>query len=184
MSTIIRNLVGQKFGRLLVVKQSHNRVTSGGRQRVFWSCLCDCGNSWDAPSESLIKGHVKSCGCFRKDFRRNPDAPLTILMGRYKGAARARHRKFTITKEEFRKITSSDCFYCGSKPTNVITSWLGILYFWNGLDRVDNNIGYEISNVIPCCSFCNQAKHTNTQEVFLDWINRLVEYRNRNAVTT
>ena len=36
----------------------------------------------------------------------------------------------------------------------------------NGIDRVDNNIGYTEENTVPCCEFCNRAKLNNTEEYF------------------
>lgn len=48
----------------------------------------------------------------------------------------------------FDLIKDSICSYCkGSLPT------MGV-----GLDRVDNNLGYLPSNVVPCCQACNHLK--------------------------
>lgn len=55
------NEVGNRYGRLLVVKKSHkNKINS---KRVYWSCLCDCDNYKDIRADSLRNGSVKSCGC-------------------------------------------------------------------------------------------------------------------------
>lgn len=56
---LTRSLVGQRFGRLTVVKDSGKR----GHERVIWTCRCDCGNFKDVPSHYLIQEDVVSCGC-------------------------------------------------------------------------------------------------------------------------
>lgn len=44
---------------------------------------------------------------------------------------------------------------------------------YQGIDRINNNLGYIEGNVIPCCSFCNYAKHIHTQEYFLSKISKI-----------
>ena len=36
----------------------------------------------------------------------------------------------------------------------------------NGVDRVDNTKGYSVDNSVPCCKFCNTAKHTMSEGDF------------------
>jgi hypothetical protein len=57
-----RNLLGKKFGRLTVTGQSFRQ----GKRRV-WPCQCECENRITVPTNKLLSGHTKSCGCFRKD---------------------------------------------------------------------------------------------------------------------
>ena len=45
----------------------------------------------------------------------------------------------------------------------------------NGIDRMNNNIGYEISNVVPCCSVCNKMKSSLSKEEFLTQICKIYE---------
>lgn len=54
----IRNLVGERFGKLVVVEDTHKRKN----HRVVWKCLCDCGRQVERVSDSLIQGDSKSCG--------------------------------------------------------------------------------------------------------------------------
>jgi len=56
------DLVGQKFGRLTVVKFSHVRDS-----RTYWLCKCDCGTEVIVLGGSLRSGRTKSCGCYRKE---------------------------------------------------------------------------------------------------------------------
>ena len=38
---------------------------------------------------------------------------------------------------------------------------------------MDNNIGYVLSNVIPCCKNCNLSKSNRTPYDFLSWVFKL-----------
>jgi|ERR1700693_90646 len=173
---IVSNLIGKRFGKLVVISKVPSRTSIDGRHWVQWFCKCDCGNDHTISSASLKTGSTKSCGCYRREFSVNPDAPLNYIMYSYKSSARRRGYTFNLTKEEFRKITSSNCFYCGASPALEKESRGGFKYFWNGIDRVENSVGYELNNVVPCCSICNLAKNDLSQDEFLSWVNRIVEF--------
>lgn len=113
-------------------------------------------------------------------------------MNGYVQKARGRGLSFLLTLEQFTILIFQDCFYCGSKPSNRynvfiskagkyrngIKSWMDAGWIEvNGVDRVDNNIGYEISNVVTCCKTCNFAKRNLSQSEFYSWINQLVNFR-------
>ena len=51
-----------------------------------------------------------------------------------------------MTREEFYKITKSDCHYCGSPPLTLHTAYGGSEYLYNGIDRIDNDKGYSSDN--------------------------------------
>lgn len=56
------NLIGQRFGRLLVLKDTGKRTP---RRGIVWRCKCDCGNECDITGDSLVKGDTNSCGCLK-----------------------------------------------------------------------------------------------------------------------
>lgn len=53
------NLVGQRFGKLVVIKEQER----GHRKNRYWLCRCDCGNKRTINQISLCAGYTKSCGC-------------------------------------------------------------------------------------------------------------------------
>lgn len=55
----INDLVGKKFGRLLVL--SINSKNNHGA--YMYNCKCDCGNECIVRSGNLVHGTTKSCGC-------------------------------------------------------------------------------------------------------------------------
>lgn len=56
------DLLGQRFGHLLVVKRIENYVSKGGNSFVQYLCQCDCGNFKKIVANKLRSGHTKSCG--------------------------------------------------------------------------------------------------------------------------
>ena len=83
----------------------------------------------------------------------------------YRGGAVKRNIEFSLTKEFVKQLVHTSCHYCGSIERI-------------GIDRVDNNIGYVESNVVPCCKFCNLAKHKHSKEDFLSHINKIYTHLN------
>ena len=56
------DLTGQRFGKLVVIKESPERKNG----RICWECQCDCGNVAIVKGLSLKNGDTKSCGCWNK----------------------------------------------------------------------------------------------------------------------
>lgn len=64
----IVDITGRRFGRLTVLQLDHKEVRSEGRgSRIFWCCLCDCGEEAVVSGDKLKGGHSQSCGCLRED---------------------------------------------------------------------------------------------------------------------
>lgn len=57
----IKDLAGQRFGRLVVLKRSDQYTTVAGRRKYLWECRCDCGQTVYRLSEKLREG--KRCAC-------------------------------------------------------------------------------------------------------------------------
>lgn len=67
-----RDLSGQKFNRLNVIKPDDDYIAPSGRHIKRWICLCDC--QLNLPEDqrkyisvngsALVTGHTKSCGCY------------------------------------------------------------------------------------------------------------------------
>ena len=56
------NLVGKRFGRLVVV--GNMEIRNG---KSYWKCRCDCGNSILVRADQLKRGNTCSCGCLKKE---------------------------------------------------------------------------------------------------------------------
>jgi hypothetical protein len=145
------DLLGQKFGRLEVIKF----VGVDKNHTCLWLCRCDCGNEKIVEGSNLRNGHTQSCNCLRyekvaekKRFKFG-ESCLNSLYGRYKDSAKKRGLIFDLSKDIFKQLTKQDCFYCGKEPSQIV-SQKGFYgkYVYNGIDRVDNSLGYILDNVV------------------------------------
>lgn len=57
------DLTGQRFGRLVVIKDSGLDAF----RQIIWSCLCDCGIHTTVRGGCLRSGNTKSCGCLKHE---------------------------------------------------------------------------------------------------------------------
>ena len=62
-----KDLTGQKFGRLTVIKQV-DKPSNLKSSSKFWLCNCECGNKIIVNSSLLMSGNTKSCGCLQKEL--------------------------------------------------------------------------------------------------------------------
>lgn len=139
MGSLIK-IVGQTFGRLIVVSRSVSRPG------VYYRCRCLCGRSTTVNGAYLRYGHTKSCGCLRaqtasKNFRKhglhvsaeyriwrhmktrclNPKCPA---FHRYGGRGIKIHRSWKNSFAEFLRDM-------GRRPTKR-----------HSIDRIDNDGNY------------------------------------------
>lgn len=105
------------------------------------------------------------------------DALLNSLYYSYAFSAEKRNHEFSLSIEEFKNFIYSTCYYCKSPPSNIKTFKSKKKVKYNGIDRIDNSLGYSMNNCVPCCGFCNYAKQGRTQKDFLVWLNHLANTR-------
>jgi hypothetical protein len=113
----------------------------------------------------------------------HPDTPLNEIFGAYKRNAAKRKNgiDFKLSKREFEYLIQMDCHYCGAEPSNVmrkkrVTKIPG--YRYNGIDRIDNDKGYQLDNVVPCCMWCNRMKKGLTYDMFIKQANAISRVHN------
>jgi len=158
-------LTGKRFGKLLVLKE----CGKSNDRSIVWECLCDCGNTAKITSKSLMSQGTKSCGCLRRIEK--GEANFNKLYRGYKGYSKRRNRLFELSVDDFRKLVTDNCFYCGTKPKQKsYRQFSNGTFLFNGIDRIDNAKGYVKGNVKTCCFICNRAKGNMEYEEFLLWI--------------
>ena len=89
----------------------------------------------------------------------------------YAYKAKQRNLTFSLTLQEFETLVNDSCHYCGQWPSN-------------GIDRVDNGIGYvngQVKNCVPACKDCNFAKVVMTKENFIRMCVRVAEHQKKIA---
>lgn len=150
MKTTVRDLTGQRFGKLTVVQREPRPNTS----RAFWLCHCDCGKHAVKMGKYLTCGDTKSCGCDQAEMRARGNAKY--------GDTIAHHdhmREYSIWRSMksrcYTKSTSNYRFY-GGKGVTVCPEWLdSFLNFYRDmgecpegftLDRINPFGNYEPAN--------------------------------------
>jgi hypothetical protein len=73
-------VIGQRFGKLLVIEQAPSRD-----RHPMWLCVCDCGLTTKARAAHLRAGHARSCGCLRQRSIETGAATVIDMVGRVVG---------------------------------------------------------------------------------------------------
>lgn len=176
----IKNLIGQRFGRLTVIELHHREQVFNKRgikkgYKNYWLCKCECGNEKVIVGESLIANKTKSCGCFRneklKERRLKHGMSETKLNGIYSSMKRRCYNKNDKNYNDYgnRGITVCDEWKNNSK---AFYNWALSNGYQEGLtiDRIDNNGNYEPSNC-KWATMKEQSRHRRNS--------RLVEYNGK-----
>lgn len=144
-------LVGFRFGRLVVLERAENTRQKTRR----WRCQCDCGSICIARTANLRNGHTRSCGCWQREVVADQHRTHGLShLPEYKTWAnmlarceRPQHVSFPIYGERGIRVCERwqtfENFLAdmGSKPTPR-----------HSLDRLDPNGNYEPGN-------CQWATH-------------------------
>jgi hypothetical protein len=177
------DLTGQRFGRLVVIELIRVKNKNNNKSMAYWKCLCDCGNYKTTAARTLKCGQALSCGCLRKErlleanSKSFGESSFNEVYSSYRGSAKKRGLEFNLTKEDVRILINNRCFYCGRESSNLQKSSSNNGdYLYNGIDRVNNYLGYTLDNVVSCCYMCNWSKREKTKVEFLLWIKDVYEY--------
>jgi len=161
------NLVGQRFGRLVVLEE----VPTPAGERSRWRCACDCGNKVIVSTHDLHKkNNTQSCGCLQREIA----AKTKTIHGLARdGAIHPIYSAHSGMIQRCENPNNSRYHRYGGRGITVCDEWHNpkIFYDWainNGwspgltIERIDNNGNYEPSNccwIIPAKQASN--RHTN-----------------------
>lgn len=148
---MIKDLKGQRFGRLLV-----REYVGSENKRSMWLCVCDCGKEKVISSKNLLTNGIKSCGCLKDKGYTKGDVVQGACGDRlYRVYKSMIHRCYYPNEEMYKNY--------GGRGIRVCDEWLNsfaIFKEWalnNGydknapfgkctLDRIDVNGNYEPNN--------------------------------------
>lgn len=178
-----KTYVGNKYNKLTVL----DVIRDPDRCEYWFLTQCECGSEPKKVRKNQVVGTGRnnlSCGCVvsEKLNKQKIENNLSIAINQipsfnkvlnyYKQGAKTRNLSFKLTQKQFETLILSDCKYCGSKPDKENKAPNGTLKH-NGIDRLDNNIGYNQENCVSCCSRCNFFKGNLNSEVFIELIHNI-----------
>lgn len=100
----------------------------------------------------------------RHEKKRQALDPLGYRREYYKDNAKKKNRVMLLTDDQLDALFQMPCHYCGAAPLN-------------GIDRVDNNLGYMTTNCVPCCTPCNLSKWNWELDQFLTQCQSIASYQ-------
>lgn len=180
------DLTGSKFNQLTVLEKMPS-VKYGVTYKRRWKCVCECGKTTEVDTGQLTSGKAKSCGCAHakssvensaktRHLIAKKDAAFNSVRSIYQYNAKKRNLHWEIDNEHARNLFSSNCYFCGLEPSNVYKN----TYYkqqYNGIDRLNNSLGYTKENTVACCKICNHAKHTMDEQAFMSWLERVFNHQ-------
>jgi hypothetical protein len=124
----------------------------------------------------LIHNGAQQCWTCSRTIE-NGLAAKNKLFRMYKCNAQRRGHVFEIDFDYMINLCSLPCNYCGAAPSSSAKKLLGQRcngdFIYNGIDRVDNSIGYTNDNCVPCCTPCNMMKKKMGREQFLAHVHKI-----------
>lgn len=101
-----KNLVGERFGRLVVVKQADDYIDGNEKHYAQWECKCDCGNTITVLGSNLGRSTL-SCGCIKDEQRH----------ARFQDLTGQRFNRLTVIKQ-------SDDYYINPASGARVAKWV------------------------------------------------------------
>lgn len=165
-----RDLTGQRFGKLTVLKIDENP----SNKQLQWICKCDCGNEKSFTSRGLRHYYIKSCGCLQREIGKNNKnwKGYEEISGTYWKnllyGAKKRDLNITVSIQDIWKqfleqkkkcaLTGLDLTF--NKRANDTTGNAS-------LDRIDSSKGYVKGNIQWIDKRVNQMKNNFSLQEFL-----------------
>lgn len=161
-----KDIVGNRYGNLVVVRDGGNKRSSSGLSIHHWVCRCDCGKEILVSTSNLNSGHTTKC----------KKCGIKVSSEKRKTHGQANTRLYSIwTSMKMRCSCPSSTSYnrYGARGITVCDEWTGTNGFekfaeWamrNGydasltIDRIDSNKSYCPSN----CRWSDAKQQSNNR---------------------
>ena len=140
------DIFGQRFSRLVVVA----RMGTNKNRKAVWLCECDCGKCITAITSELRNGHIRSCGCLRREMA----SRLKYSHGQSNNKL---HKVWSSMKTRCLNQNQDNYYRYGGRGISVCAEWLNFEPFMRwamqsgyeeglSLERNDVNLGYSPEN--------------------------------------
>lgn len=172
---MVENLVGKKFGRLLVVE----KFGKNKHGETLWKCVCDCGNERIICNGNLKRGNYKSCGCYSKEIKTTHGLSKTQIYKVWVDIKRRTNPKNSKCTGNYKKLSIKMCnewrndfmsFYNWSIANGYKEEQLANGYNKWTIDRIDNHGDYCPEN----CRWATCKQQSNNQTT-----NKIITYKGK-----
>ncbi len=145
---------GHRYGRLTVISEGARHLSPNGKSIRTWLCVCDCGKNHITYTGALRSGHVKSCGCYKKE--REPQIRRTHGHAPKQGKRSAEYQCWKGLRRRCNSPNGEDFEYYKGRGITVCPQWNDFAVFLvdmgkrpsdrHSIDRIDVNGNYEPTN--------------------------------------
>lgn len=159
------NLVGQRFGRWVVVAED-GRASDG---KAAWLCICECGKRRTVSGGSLRRGLSKSCGCLNLEHLKERAIHGLAETPTYSIWLGIRQRCMNPKSRSWIKY--------GGRGITLCERWMDYLNFLKdmgprphgmSIERVDNGGNYDPNNCVWATSKTQSYNKRNTRKIPLN----------------
>lgn len=162
-------IIGNKYGKLTVLKEGDRKILPSGQKARQVICKCDCGKTHTVLISHLIRGRISSCGCLPKVMNGESNTHLGRLYRTIIYRCSEKYFQSYLYHQKGIKVCDE-----WENSFNLFKNWCLNNGYKHGLqiDRIDNTKGYSPDN----CRFVNSIINCNNRH-----ITRLVNYKGRNT---
>ena len=169
MGRLLKDIAGQRFGRLLVLCRCNPM------KPTTFMCRCDCGIESPVRASGLTTGRTNSCGCLQKEL-------ASKRFKRHGGSGVKRSRTYSIWANMIQRCTNQNNKNWpryGGRGITVCNRWKDFSNFLADMgnapdsyeiDRIKNDGNYEYGN----CRWATRKEQTRNHSR-----NRMLEYQEK-----
>ena len=107
---------------------------------------------WQRENKNKVAGYTSGWKNRNKEKDRERHVKPNARFISARNSALTRGKIWNIFLEDFKHLINLPCYYCSDEMGAGDN-------YGSGLDRVDNNVDYQLDNVVPCCKICNSMRN-------------------------
>ena len=155
------NLLGNRYGKLVVISDAGSKLGSCGKKFTKWLCQCDCGKQKEILTSSLLRGRTLSCGCLKTNCHKIHGYSKTENL--YTAWNSIKRRCLNKNDKAYKYYGGRGISICDEWSNNYVSfrEWCMENGYKNGLtiDRIDPNGNYEPKN----CRLATMAQQNDNK---------------------
>lgn len=158
----MKNPIGEKHSRLLVLHLAEPKINSTGKifRRVF--CRCECGVIKEYDLSKLRSVHVKSCGCLNDEIRKSAKTTHGVC----------KEKLYAVWKTMVSRCTNVkvNCYKrYGGRGISVCDEWMDVIVFINWAKDNGYSDGLQIDRINNDGNYCPENCR---------WVTHLINSKN------